>query len=38
MEGTGDIQYGVQMYRRLGLMMEQFFQPAPAGQKPIEIR
>ena len=27
-EGIGNIQYGVEMYRRLGLKVEQFFRPA----------
>jgi histidinol phosphatase-like PHP family hydrolase len=34
----GDISYGVEMYRKLGLTLDQFFHPAPPGKKPIEIR
>lgn len=26
-EGIGDIQYGIQMYRKLGLLMDRFFRP-----------
>lgn len=32
----GDIEYGVKMYRRLGLSLAQFFRPAPAGRKAVE--
>jgi hypothetical protein len=38
LEGIGDIQYGVEMYAKLGLSGDHFFQPAPAGKKPIQIR
>jgi len=37
-EQIGDIDYGVEMYRRLHLKLDQFFQPAPPGKKPIQIR
>ncbi len=37
-EGLGDIGYGVEVYQRLRLSVEQFFCPAPAGKKPIERR
>ena len=37
-EGIGNIEYGVEMYRRLGLKVEQFFRPAVAGKKPIQVR
>jgi hypothetical protein len=34
----GNIDYGVEMYRKLHLKLDQFFRPAPAGKKPIQIR
>jgi hypothetical protein len=34
----GNIDYGVAMYRKLGLTMHDFFHPAPAGKKPIQTR
>ena len=37
-DALGDIDYGVAMYRRLGLTLNEFFHPAPAGKKPIQIR
>jgi len=37
-DAMGDISYGVEMYRKLGLTMAQFFHPAPPGKKPIQIR
>jgi histidinol phosphatase-like PHP family hydrolase len=37
-DAMGDISYGVEMYRKLGLTMDQFFHPAPPGKKPIQIR
>jgi hypothetical protein len=37
-EGLGDIRYCVEMYEKLGLTMHQFFRPAPAGKKPVQIR
>lgn len=37
-DAMGDIDYGVAMYRKLGLTPDQFFHPAPPGKKPIEIR
>ncbi len=37
-EGLGDISYGVEAYRRLGLTLPQFFCPAPRGRKPIGRR
>jgi histidinol phosphatase-like PHP family hydrolase len=37
-DGIGHIDYCVEMYRRAGLTVEQFFEPAPFGKKPIQIR
>ena len=37
-DGIGNIEYGVEMYRKLGLKVEQFFRPAVAGQKPVQVR
>jgi histidinol phosphatase-like PHP family hydrolase len=37
-DAIGDIDYGVAMYRKLGLTLKEFFRPAPAGKKPIQIR
>lgn len=37
-EGIGDIGYCAGMYNRLGLTLDRFFRPAPAGRKPIETR
>lgn len=37
-QGIGDISYGVEMYRKLGLTADRFFRPAPYGRKPIQIR
>ena len=37
-DAIGDIDYGVAMYRKLGLTMAEFFHPAPTGKKPIQIR
>ena len=37
-DGIGNIDYGVEMYRKLGLKVEQFFRPAAAGRKPIQVR
>jgi len=37
-DAMGDIGYGVEMYRKLGLTLDQFFRPAPPGKKPIQIR
>ena len=37
-EGIGNIDYCVDMYRELGLKTGQFFRPAPAGRKPIQVR
>ena len=37
-DGIGNIEYGVDMYRKLGLKVEQFFRPAVAGRKPIQVR
>lgn len=37
-DALGDIDYGVAMYRKLGLTLNDFFHPAPAGKKPIQIR
>lgn len=37
-ESMGDISYCVEMYGRLGLSLNQFFQPAQPGRKPIQIR
>jgi histidinol phosphatase-like PHP family hydrolase len=37
-DAIGDIDYGVAMYRKLGLTLNEFFHPAPAGRKPIQIR
>lgn len=37
-DAIGDIEYGVAMYRKLGLTMHEFFHPAPAGKKRIQIR
>ena len=37
-DGIGNIEYGVEMYRRMGLRMEQFFRPAASGRKPIQVR
>jgi hypothetical protein len=34
----GNIDYGVEMYRKLGLKLDQYFRPAPAGRKPIQVR
>ena len=34
----GNIDYGVEMYRKLHLKLDQFFRPAPAGRKPIQVR
>ena len=32
-EGIGDIQYGIQMYRKLGLSIDQFFRPSGAPER-----
>jgi histidinol phosphatase-like PHP family hydrolase len=37
-DAIGDIDYGVAMYRKLGLTLKEFFYPAPPGKKPIQIR
>lgn len=37
-EGIGNIDYCVDMYRLLGLKLDDFFRPAPAGKKPIQTR
>jgi histidinol phosphatase-like PHP family hydrolase len=37
-EGIGQIDYCVEMYRKLALPLGQFFRPAPAGKKPIQTR
>jgi histidinol phosphatase-like PHP family hydrolase len=37
-DAIGDIDYGVAMYRKLRLTLADFFRPAPAGKKPIQIR
>jgi len=34
----GNIDYGVAMYQKLGLKLDQFFHPAPPGRKPIQVR
>lgn len=36
--GVGNIDYGLEMAKELGLMRKDFFQPAKPGRKPIEIR
>jgi histidinol phosphatase-like PHP family hydrolase len=38
LEGIGDIGYGVEIARRLGLTADRFFSPAPPGRKPVEMR
>jgi hypothetical protein len=37
-QGIGDIQYGVEMYKNFGLTMDQFFRPAPLGERRVQIR
>jgi hypothetical protein len=37
-QGLGDIQYCIEMYKRLGLTTRQFFCPAEPGKKPVERR
>jgi len=37
-DGIGNIDYGVEMYRKLNLKPDQFFHPAPAGAKPVQVR
>ncbi len=37
-EGIGEISYCIAMYRKLELSLDQFFRPAPAGKKPIQVR
>ncbi len=37
-DAIGIIDYGVEMYRKLGLKLDQFFRPAPPGSKPIQVR
>ena len=37
-QGIGDIQYGVNMYKQLGLTLNRFFHPAAATKKPVLVR
>lgn len=37
-DAIGNIGYGIEMFRKLGLKLDQFFTPAPPGQKPIQVR
>ena len=37
-DGIGNIGYCVDMYRKLGLNLDRFSRPAPAGKKPIQTR
>jgi histidinol phosphatase-like PHP family hydrolase len=37
-DGIGNIDYGVEMYRKVGLKVDRFFRPAPAGKKPVQLR
>ena len=36
--GVGDISYGLEMAKELGLGERDYFLPAPAGKKPIQVR
>jgi len=36
--GVGDLAYGLEMAKALGLSAADVFTPAPAGRKPIEVR
>jgi hypothetical protein len=36
--GVGDLQYGSEMVKELGLRRSDLFAPAPAGKKPIQLR
>ena len=35
---VGDITYGLEMAKELGLKRKDMFEPAPYGKKPIQIR
>ena len=36
--GVGDLTYGREMVRELGLTRAELFRPAPQGRKPIQVR